>query len=260
MTLLISIFGGMLLTVLLYGAARMVRLSNFWAAVAAAGLPCVAYLIYASSVRPGLDVVTLHLVAFPTVSVLLFQLYAKKPGGDLKVHWVPKLLIAFFVFITVVLGGFVYIAGNGLPPALASRLLPNAEGKTLHTGFAGVVEHGEEAAKSIAQQRNITARLEQLGWNVEVSGLDGLEVERVNEVEIRLRGADGAGVVGQRIQLALSRPGQTNVGGEVLPEVGEGVYRGSVALPADGVWLASIRLSGGGREIVLEHAVGRESE
>ena len=258
MTLLISIFGGMLLTVLLYGAARMLRLSNFWAAVAAAGLPCMAYLVYASSQRPGLDVVTLHLVAFPTVSVLLFQLYAKKPGAELKVHWVPKLLIAFFVFITVVLGGFVYIAGNGLPPALASRLLPNAEGKTLYTGFAGVVEHGEEAAKSIAQQRNVTARLEQLGWNVEVTGLSGLAVDRASEVEVRLRAANGAGVVGQHIQLALARPGQKNVNGQTLRELGEGVYRGAIALPGDGAWLASIRMSADGWEIVLEHAVGQE--
>ncbi len=258
MTLLISIFGGMLLTVLLYGAARLAKLSNFWAAVVAAGLPCAAYLVYAASLRPGLDVVTLHLVAFPTVSVLLFQLYAKKPGGDMKVHWVPKLLIAFFVFITVVLGGFVYIAGNGLPPALASRLLPNAQGKTLHTGFAGVVEHGEEAAKSIAQQRNITARLEQLGWNVEITGLNGLSVDRVSAVEVRLREAQGAGVLGQRIVLGLSRPGQKVANERPLEEIGEGVYRVAMALPADGAWLASIRLAAEGRDIVLEHSVGRD--
>lgn len=258
MNLLITVFGGMLLTVLLYGAARLLKLSNFWASVAAAGLPTAAYLAYATGKWPGLDVVTLHVVTYPTISVLLFQLYANKPGKELHVHWVPKLLIAFFVFITVVLGGFVYIAGNGLPPALASKLLPNAQGKTLYTGFAGVVEHGEEAAKSIAQQRNINARLEQLGWNVEVSGLAALDLKHANTVEVLLRRADGAGVVGQQLLLSLHRQGQPVMGEQTMREIGDGVYRGSLTLPAAGVWLASIKFAANGKNIVLEHAVGSE--
>ena len=258
MNLLISIFGGMLLTVLLYGAARLVKLSNFWAAVAAAGLPSAAYLFYAVANWPGLDVVTLHVVTYPTVSVLLFQLYENKPGKDLHVHWVPKLLIGFFVVITVVLGGFVYIAGHGLPPALAERLLPDAKGKTLHTGFAGVIEHGEEAAKSIAQQRNIDARLAKLGWNVEVSGLDALSRERSSEIRVLLRKADGGGVTGRQLRFGLSRPGQPAPAGQLMQEAGSGDYRTSIALPAAGAWLATISFAADGKRIVLEHAVGHE--
>jgi hypothetical protein len=258
MNLLISIFGGMLLTVLLYGAARLIKLSNFWAAVAAAGLPSAAYLLYAVANWPGLDVVTLHVIAYPTVSVLLFQLYENKPGKDLHVHWVPRLLIAFFVVITVVLGGFVYVAGHGLPPALAERLLPNAKGKSLHTGFAGVVEHGEEAAKSIAQHRNIEARLAKLGWNVEVTGLDALSRERSSEIKVLLRKADGRGVSGQHLLFGLSRPGQPAPAGQAMEEVGSGDYRTSIELPAAGAWLAMISISDGGKRIVLEHAVGHE--
>lgn len=258
MNLLISIFGGMLLTALLYGAARFIRLSNFWAAVAAAGLPSLSYLVYASMHWPGLDVVTLHVVTYPTVSVLLYQLYANKPDKALHVHWVPKLLIAFFIVITVVLGGFVYVAGHGLPPSLAAKWLPNAEGKVLHTGFAGVVEHGAEAAKSIAHQRNINARLAQLGWQVEISGLATLNDRRANTVEVRLQRTDGGGIDGQELQLNLSRPGQPLQAGLPLSEVGNGVYRASLVLPATGAWLASISFMAEGKRIVLEHAVGAE--
>lgn len=258
MNLLISIFGGMLLTVLLYGAGRLARLSNFWAAVAAAGLPSTAYLVYAISRWPGLDVVTLHLVTYPTVSVLLFQLYVHKPGNELHVHWVPKLLIAFFLVITVVLGGFVYVAGHGLPPALAERLLPNAKGKTLYTGFAGVIEHGDEAAKSIAHQRNIEARLAKLGWTVDVVGLDALSNTRANVVRVLLRQSNGTGVAGSDMRLGLARPGQPIPTGQPLDEVGSGDYRASVTLPAAGAWMATISFDADGRRIVLEHTVGRE--
>lgn len=258
MNLLITIFGGMLLTALLYGVARLVRLSNFWAAVAAAGLPSAAYLLYAFAAWPGLDVVTMHVVAYPTVSLLFFLLNERKPGKDLHVHWVPKLLIGFFVTLTVILGSFVYVAGNGLPPALAQRLLPNAMGKTLHTGFAGVVEHGEEAAKSIAQHRNIEARLAKLGWNVEVTGLDALNHDRGSEVKVLLRKADGSGVSGQHLRFGLSRPGQPAPAGEPMREVGSGDYRTSAALPATGTWLAVISFAPEGKRIVLEHAVGHD--
>jgi hypothetical protein len=258
MNLLISIFGGMLLTVILYAAARFIRLSNFWAAVAAAGLPSAAYLFYAFVNWPGLDVVTLHVVTFPTVSVLLFQLYESKPGTDIHVHWVPKLLIGFFVILTAVLGSFVYIAGNGLPPVLAELLLPNARGKTLHTGFAGVIEHGEEAAKSIAQQRNIEARLARLGWNVEVAGLEALNTERNSEVRLLLRQADGAGVSGQHLFFALTRPGQSAPAGQPMRESGSGDYRAQAVLPSQGAWVAVINFDAGGKRIVLEHAVGHQ--
>jgi len=257
MNLFITIFGGMLLTALLYGAARLIKLSNFWAAVVAAGLPSAAYLLYAFSHWAGLDVVTMHVVAYPTVSLLFYMLYESKPGRDLHVHWVPQLLIGFFVVLTVVLGGFVYIAGHGLPPALAERLLPNAKGKILHTGFAGVVEHGEDAAKSIAHQRNIEARLAKLGWNVEVAGLDALGRKHSNEVSVLLRKSDGSGVGGQHLRFALSRPGQAAPAGQPMREVGSGDYRVSSVLPAAGVWLATISFTAEGKNIVLEHAVGQ---
>lgn len=257
MILLISIFGGMLLTVLLYGAGRMLKLSNFWAAVLAAGLPTLAYLGYAVGRWPGLDVVTLHVVAYPTVAVLLFQMYVKKPGQDLHVHWVPKLLIAFFVTITVLYGGFVYIAGNGLPPALAQLLLPNAKGKILHTGFAGSIQHGEEAAKSIAHQRNIEARLARLGWNVEISGLDGLTPGRSDEIRLLLRRTDGGAVAGRQARLGFARPGEPGVSDVVMQEVSAGDYRVQSMLPGTGKWLAVVSFDADGKRLNLEREVGQ---
>jgi nitrogen fixation protein FixH len=258
MNLLISIFGGMLLTVLLYGAARLAKLSNFWAAVTAAGLPSAAYLAYATVYWPGLDVVTLHVVAYPTVSVLLFQLYESKPGKELHVHWVPKLLIGFFVVLTVVLGGFVYVAGHGLPQSLVGWMLPNAKGKILHTGFSGVVEHGEEAAKSIAQQRSLDARLAKLGWNVEVVGLGVLSNEHSSEVKVLLSRPNGNGVSGQHLSIGLSRPGQPSHEGQPMREVGSGDYRANIVLPGAGAWVASIRFTAEGKGIVLEHVINHE--
>ncbi|HNA30357.1 MAG TPA: FixH family protein [Thiobacillaceae bacterium] len=256
MNLLISIFGGMLLTVLLYAAARKLKLSNFWASVTAAGLPTAAYMAYSVAVWPGLDVVTLHVIAYPTVALLLYQLYGSRAESQGGTHWAPKLMVGFFVVITVLYGGFVYVAGQGLPPALASLLLPGAAHKNIHTGFAGVVAHGEEAAKEYAHEEPWEDKLLRLGWRLSVEGLDALGTTGKGQVQVRVAGSDGKGVEGIAIKLSLARPGQPT--SLVLPMTGAsgGQYRFSAELPAGGQWMATLELATGNDRVVLERHIG----
>jgi hypothetical protein len=258
MNLLVTIFGGMLLTALLYGGGRALKLSNFWAAVVASGMTSFAYLAYAVTLLPGLDVVTLHVIAYPTVALLLFLLYGDKASKQKGVHWAPKLIIVFFVVITVILGGLVYIAGQGLPPVLASLFLPGVKNKVIHTGFAGVVAHGEDAAKGIGHHLGMDAKIEHLGWHLEVAGLDGLRADRQGVVEIKVTGADGQGVENVLVKLMLSRPGQTSGREVVLVGTGGGRYLVRTELPAAGAWLATLRLDSGKENIVLERKLGGE--
>ncbi len=258
MSLLITIFGGMLLTVLLYALGRNMRMSNFWSAVAAAGVPSFVYLAYAVVSGPGLDTITMHVIAYPTVAVMLFLLYGEKASNAGAGHWAPRLMVGFFVAITILYGGFVYVAKQGLPPGLAALLLPNASGNRVHTGFAGVVPHGEDAAKSIAHHRNMEEKLARLGWHVEVVGLDALRPHHANEVRVLVRDGQGALVPGIRVHLALGRPGQPAE--EVIPleAAGEAGYRALTGLPGEGAWLAAIGLERQGERVELQRVVGGE--
>jgi len=263
MNLFVSIFGGMLLTVILFGVMRAFKLSNFWAAVIAAGLPSFAYVIYAVSEWPGLDVLTMHIVAYPTVALLLFQTGGMKTGDTqkehwAKVHWAPKLMIGFFVMLTIVLGTFVYIAGNGLPPAVAQWLLPDIKGKTVYTGFAGVVAHGGEASKSISHHRNMESKLAKLGWHVEVSGLDALRFNAAGEVRVDIRDRLGNSVPNVQVGLLLGRPGETEPTRLEFAESQQGGYLAQVLLPLPGEWLAALTLAGAGELIIIEHVLGGE--
>ena len=149
MSLMFTIFGGMILTAVLYAVGRLARLSNYWAAVAAAAIPSAAYLFYAIGQPIGLDKVTINVIAYPTVAVLLGMLNSPKARRDNKMHWAPMLLIGFFLTLMFIMAIFVYIATQGLPLAVTQLLLPNAQGKNIHTGFAGVVELQQDAAKGI---------------------------------------------------------------------------------------------------------------
>jgi len=257
MNLLVTIFGGMLLTLVLYALGRVLRLSNFWAAVMASAIPTFAYLGYAAMTTPGLDTITMHVIAFPTVAVMLFLMYGEKAAGR-GGHWAPKLLVGFFLAITVMYGGFVYIAKQGLPPQVAALLLPNAAKNRVHTGFAGVVAHGEDAAKTIGQHRAEDEKLARLGWHVDVVGLDTLRPDHANQVQVLIRDKHNELVPGVKVSLALGRPGQAAQ--ETIDFIGSGSqgYLAMVGLPGDGVWLAAISLGGGGEQVELQHTVGGE--
>ncbi|MGQ9685437.1 MAG: hypothetical protein ACUVT2_03900 [Thiobacillaceae bacterium] len=256
MNLLISLFGGMLVTALLYGLGRVLKLSNFWAAVSAAGFVCVVYLAYVVGSRPGLDVVTLHLVAYPTVSVLLYQLYGEKARFDTSMHWAPKLMMGFFAVLTVLYGGFVHVASHGLPPALAGWLLPNAKERPVYTGFAGVVEHNQDAAKGIAQFLKMEDRLAKLGWRLEISGLSDVKAGRPLPVSVQVLDRSGRGVDGVEIRLSTSRPGQTPSAPVRLKGDGKAGYHATLGPLEAGSWVAHLHLEGAeARPITLEHTL-----
>jgi len=254
MTLLISIFGGMILTALLYAVGRLGRLSNYWAAVAAGALPSVAYLIYAIGHPVGLDVVTMHVIAYPTVATLLGMLYSPKAKRSGAMHWAPKLLIAFFLLLTMVMAGFVYIAGQGLPPALAQVLLPDAQGKNIHTGFAGVVEHQQDAAKGVGHHQGMVDKLAKLGWQVEVSGLAELRAGSPAPVVVRITDSAGVPVEAVDVSLDLSRPGQPERNKLDLAGSSDG-YLGTLTGLEVGTWVAGLRLAKGEDTVILEHSL-----
>ncbi len=251
----VSIFGGMLFTVIVFGVAKKFKLSNFWAAVVAAALPSFAYAGYAVANWPGLDVLTMHLVAYPTVALLLFQMGGSGGRSSGQVHWAPKLLIGFFLLVTVVMGGFVYIAAKGVPPSIAQWLLPNIQGKTVHTGFAGVVVHGEEASKSIAYQRNLDNKLSKLGWKVEVFGLTGLRSAAPGDLRVVIHDKNDLPVSDVQVSIGFMHPGQSAQERFLFSAMEDGSYLAKVRLPDSGEWLAVLALERGADRIVLERAL-----
>lgn len=256
MSLFATLFGGMLVTALLYGLGRRLRLSNFWSAVSAAGIVSAAYAVHVVKTLPGLDVITLHLVAYPTVALLLYQLYGDKVRHARAIHWVPKLLLGFFTVLTVLYGGFIYVAGHGLPPALAGWLLPGTQGKPVYTGFAGVVEHNQAAAKGISQHLKMEDRLARQGWRLEISGLTNVRADRPQPVTVHVYDRSGRGVDGVDIRLATGRPGQPAPPAVRLEGDGSAGYHTTLAPMPAGSWVAYLSLhTADGSPVLLEHTL-----
>ncbi|MEQ1593184.1 MAG: FixH family protein [Thiobacillaceae bacterium] len=241
MSTLASLFGGLLLVLVLYGALGWVTaLPTALRAVLASSLPLIAYFIFILGRWPGLDVVAIHVSVYLAAGLILymFTLYRRRNAGSL--HWIPRLLIAFFVLLAIINASLLYISARGLPRPIARLWLPH--GDTVNSGFSGVVAHGQEAAKAVSSELTRVYSAAQLGWRVEINGL--LETAQAHQrISVKVLDRTGLPVSGLKAELRLARPGAADAQTPIpLAQIAVGEYGAVLDLPASGRWLIELRL------------------
>ncbi|MDP2029118.1 MAG: FixH family protein [Thiobacillus sp.] len=246
MTTMTTLFGGLGAVLGLYAMGGVFRgLPPMLRAVLAAVIPLMAYFVLIVGRWPGLDVVAMHISVFSAAALVLFALTQFRRRGGERMHWVPKLLIAFFVGLVFINATLLQIATKGLPEPLARWWL-GSKGGAVYSGFSGAVPHGEGAAKAVSSELSETHRELQLGWQVKVSGLESLG--KVNPIQIRIRDRTGLPVERVDAQIRLLRPGAAEPTLTLPLKAQEaGVYSGVLTLPATGRWLLEMRLMQDGK-------------
>ena len=251
-----TLFGGVVLIVVLYYGLRLFKLPNYWCGVMSAAIPMAIYSVIAARDWPGLDLVTMHATVFAATAVVLSLINGRRRVPGEKLHWAPKLFIGFFAVLFLLLGVFAYIATNGLPDWIAKRVMPGGEHGGVHTAFAGVVPHGEDAAKGMSEHLKQRQKQNSLGWQITVAGLDRLALNQANEVTLRLQDRVGAPLTDASAQLILSRPAQRVADAIITFSPGApGFYRGSLQLTQTGQWHALLRVQYGNDAIEIEQPI-----
>ena len=145
-----TLFGGALVIIVLYFLLQAFGVSNYWRGVISGVLPVIGYLALSTSKWPGGDVISMHMAVYLATATVLTVIGARKRGEVKRLHWGPKVIMIFFLALFVIDGTLLVISGQGVPQEVAKWLLPPAKKnhQTAHTAFAGVVTHGEEAAKA----------------------------------------------------------------------------------------------------------------
>jgi nitrogen fixation protein FixH len=241
MNTMTTLFGGLVAVFALYLAGGSIRnLPPALRAVLAGLIPLLAYFVLIVGRWPGLDVVAIHISVFLAAGLVLFAVTQFRRRSVGRLHWAPKLLIAFFMGLVVVNGSLLYISTQGLPEPVARWWL-GSDGGAVYSGFSGVVAHGEGAAKAISSELSKAHRQSELGWKVEVSGLDS--VDAVRAVQVRVKDRTGLPVDRIEAELRLLRPGATTPElALLLNPLDSGVYGGVLNLPASGRWVVELRL------------------
>ncbi len=256
MTLVETLFGGILLIVGTYQLLRLAKIGNYWRGVLSGLFPTVGYLVLASRQWPGGDVVTVHVTVFLAAATVMTIIGGNKQGGAAKLHWAPVMLVAFFAGLAVLLASFVMISVRGLPPELAKLFLPNAANRQVHTAFSGVVQHDDNAAKTISQHLNAQERQRKLGWNVELRGLEDAARNRGAEVSVTARDGEMKPLRNARVTLVLQPLAHAEGTRDVtLSETEPGSYRGRVEFSQPGRWVLDLQIERGNDKYQVEHSV-----
>lgn len=256
MTLVETLFGGLLLIIGMHLLLRLAKLGSYWRGVLSGLFPIVGYMVLATRQWPGGDVVAMHITIFLAAATVMTIISNDKPGASAKLHWAPMLMVAFFSVLAVLMATFLVIAVRGIPTKLAQVVMPNAENRIVHTAFSGVVEHDEQAAKSINQHLSAQNRQRKLGWHVDVSGLESVARSRMVAISVKVRNNESKPL--QNAQVKVSVQPFANIEGMrdvTLNETEPGTYSGQVEFSQPGRWVVTLQIEHGKDEYQVEHSV-----
>lgn len=139
MTFTETLFGGMLAIVILYYIFRAIRLSNFWCSLLSGAVGLVTFIAYGLTHGLVGDVVAIH-IAFYTATAGVLGVFGKVSGSGIKLHWIPKIILSFFVTLVLLMALFLSISIYGLPN-WASKFMPNTDKHKVHTNFSGTTNN-----------------------------------------------------------------------------------------------------------------------
>ena len=244
----VTLFGGAALIALLYFGLRLAGVPNYWRGVISGALPILAIMFYSLSHWPGGDVVALHLALYVATAIVLTLTGDRKVGEPRqRIHWIPKIIIGFFLTLALLMAVFVSISIRGLPLSIAQWAMPNAGGKQVYTAFSGVVPHDEAAAQVVSQYMNKSLRQRQLDWRIEVEGLDQLKLGPAGEVTVSASDSAQQPIEGATVTLTIKHPADGADKGKSanLSSFAPGRYRTRVGVDRPGLWVAVLMIERG---------------
>ena len=71
--------------------------------------------------------IAIHVAIFLATATVLSLLASDKSNSGKRMHWVPKSLAVFFGLLAVIDGAFVTISTKGVPPWVASMIMPRGQ-------------------------------------------------------------------------------------------------------------------------------------
>ena len=248
-----TLFGGLAVAAVLFFVVRKVGLSNFWAGILSGVLPFIAYIAYSTQHWPGGDVLTIHFAVYLANAGLLIVFGGMQKKKE-SMHWAPKLIIAFFVGLVLLMAILLSISSRGLPDGLVRLVLPNPSNGQVHTGFPGLIPHDrnklyESHVQDIEQQKN-------LGWHLDVQGLDALKNNLASNVVVKLSDKQNQPIIAATVtielwRLANSADDQTIQFSETKP----GEYHATLRLSDEGSWLTDLEIVKGEAHYALKQPI-----
>lgn len=247
-----TLFGGLIAVVILFFVARTLRLSIFWSSFAAAMLPLAVYLFISLGAIPEGDILAIHFVLYIITAVVL-GVYASIQKVN-RMHWAPRLITGFFVFLVIFNAALLSISSHGLPIWLGNILLPNPQQQTLHTAFPGLIPHDRNKLYEPHLQELEAQKA--LGWQVSLQGLDQLRHDVASNIVLIVRDKNNAPLQADKATLSLLRMANSLDDHRIsLEQVEPGRYQTKLNLPDAGRWIVELEITRGADHFLMQEPI-----
>ncbi len=241
---------------------KLIRLGGKMSALATAACMLLVYVPLAVIYWAGIDVFAIHFAFYMMIPYGLGIITGvheerRELEGELKkgVHWIPALIIVFFILIAVVDSFIISSATSGLDNALAKVLLPKAKSDeisgNISSQFTGAVSNNnqdeEKQFDEYVDQLNVQRRR---GWKI--SGRWVNPPPMVNQPAIftfTAKDKDGVAIKGATVTTEFRRASDMKKDMMVsFNEAANGIYSASITLPLAGCWGMKVLLKKGNEE------------
>jgi len=270
--LVVTLGSGSLLAFLLFFVFfKILHLGGKMAALATAALMLLIYVPLSITHWVGIDVFAIHFAFFMMIPYGLGIITGvheerRQLEGDQSLqkgmHWIPALIIIFFILIAVVDSFIISSATTGLNTSLSKLLLPKAESneisRNISSQFTGAVSNDlQDEEKKFDQYVAKLQKQRERGWRIG-GGWDKTPV--INKPAIfRLSAKDKSGnpITGAVVTTEFRRASAMKYDQLIqLKETGQGIYSSSVTLPLAGCWKMKVHVKKGEDE----HEIRGETE
>ncbi len=265
-------FGSLLAFSLFFLFFKVMRWGGKISALATAASMLLVYVPLAVTHWEGIDVFAIHFAFFMMIPYGLgiitgvHEERREREGKDSiekGMHWIPSLIVIFFITIAIVDSFIISSATGGLDTALAKILLPKASGKNISQNisskFTGAVanDHQDEEKRFDRYVLKLKKQRER-GWIIQ-GGWD-TPPPMVNQASLFTfiaKDKTGEPITGATVTTEFRRSSDMKKD-TLIPfdEIGAGIYSASVALPLAGCWIMRVLVVKG----VNEHEIKGETE
>ncbi len=263
---------GSLLAFLLYFIFfKLLHWGGKVSALATAASMLLIYVPLAVTHWAGLDVFAIHFAFFMMIPyglgiIMGVQDERREREGANAVkkgmHWIPAMIIIFFILLAVVDSVIISFATGGLDSGLAKLILPESAsediGKDISSQFTGAVSNDLQDEE--VEFDNYVAKLKkqrERGWIVYGSWDKTPELNKSSIFTLSVKDKDGNPINEALVSVEFRRSSDMRYDqGHLFEEVSEGNYSKQVQLPLAGCWGMKIHIVKGDED----HEIRGETE
>lgn len=244
---------------------RLFRWGGKMSSLATAALMLLIYIPLAVTHWEGIDVFAIHFAFFMMIPYGLGIINGVQEERRLRegaenvkrgMHWIPGLIIVFFIMIAVVDSIIISFATAGLDGGLAKLLLPESVsedvGKNVNSQFNGTIANDfQDEEKQFDKHVAKLNEQRQRGWKVAGGWDETPIVNKAATFRVKIKDKSGASISGAKVRAEFRRSNTNKMdmmlalNESTTTELQRGTYANRVTLPLAGCWKMRILVAHG---------------